>query len=531
VPDTAKATRDDNLFLQNSAQLTPEEALMRLAAIVDSSDDAIVSKDLNGIITSWNAGAERLFGYKTEEIVGKSVLTIIPSELQHEEPEILRRLRAGERIEHYETERIRKDGERVFVSLTISPIKNAAGKVTGASKIARDISERRRADDARFHLAAIIDSSDDAIVSKDLNGIITSWNAAAERLFGYRADEIVGKSVLTIIPPQLHGEEPEILRKLRAGERIEHYETERVRRDGQKVWVSLTISPIRDPLGKVIGASKIVRDISERKRVQEALIQSEKLAATGRMAAGIAHEINNPLEAVTNLAYLISTDSGLSESTRNYADLLLQEVGRASEIAKQSLAFYRDSGKPASFNVTDLLDNVISINRQKFELRSIEVVKDYRASAPAFGFASEVRQIIANLFLNAIDAMPEGGKIVARITQHHMNGESRLQVSIADTGTGIPQESRARLFEPFFTTKSNRGNGLGLWVSQGIAEKHGGKIRVRTSTREKKSGTVFSLFIPVKAHLSSPRAPGPSVTGATRQFANDVPHKTFRVAE
>src|SRR5581483_2504862 len=244
-------------------KLAPEEAALRLAAIVESSDDAIASKDLNGIITSWNPAAERIFGWKAQEIVGNSVLTIIPPELHHEEPAILDRLRRGIRIEHYETTRVRKDGRKIQVSLTISPIRDETGRVIGASKIARDITDRKKADEARFRLAAIVESSDDVIVSQDLNGIVNSWNAAAERLFGWKADEIIGKSILTIIPPELHHEEPGILARIAAGERIEHYDTERLRKDGSRVSVSLTISPVRDASGRIVGASKIARDISD----------------------------------------------------------------------------------------------------------------------------------------------------------------------------------------------------------------------------------------------------------------------------
>ncbi len=501
--ENAKPTDDQKKA--KSLRVDPEEAALRWAAIVESSDDAIASKDLNGIITSWNPAAERIFGWKAEEIIGKSVLTIIPPELQYEEPTILDRLRRGIRIEHYETTRVRKDGRKIDVSLTISPIKDDTGRVIGASKIARDITERKKIDDARSRLAAIVESSDDAIVSKDLNGIITSWNAAAERVFGWKAEEIIGKSVLTIIPPEFQHEEPGILNRIGAGQRIEHYDTERLRKDGSRVSVSLTISPVRDASGKIIGASKIARDITERKRMQEMLIQSEKLAATGRMAAAIAHEINNPLEAVTNLAYLIASDSELNERSRTYANLLLQEVGRASDIAKQSLAFYRDTGKPRDFLVSDLLDNVIGVNANKLERHSVIIEKDYRTSVPIFGYASEVRQVFANLILNAVDAMPEGGKIKIRTTLHTTthNGVPSVRISIADNGVGIARTILPRLFEPFFTTKTSHGNGLGLWVSQGIAEKHGGKIKVKTSTRPRHSGTVFMVSLPLQVKATA----------------------------
>jgi len=501
-----KLEQASNLRALNGFDISGEEAVLRLAAIVESSDDAIVSKDLNGIITSWNAAAERIFGYRAEEIIGKSVLVIIPPELREEEPEILQKLRAGERIDHYVTERMRKNGSRFSVSLTISPIKDRFGRVIGASKIARDVSEQSRVEEARSRLAAIVDSSDDAIISKDLNGIITSWNAAAEKLFGYRAQEIVGKSVLSIIPPELQLEEPKILAKLRSGERIDHHETERLKKDGQKVWVSLTISPIRDSSGKVIGASKIARDISERKQVQDALIQSEKLAATGRMAAAIAHEINNPLEAVTNLAYLLTLDPTLGQTARNYAQMMLDELARASEITKQTLAFYRDSGRPMHFEVCELLENVLALNRPNLERRNIKVKRDYSPSEPIYGYASEVRQVFANLMLNAIDALPDGGTIGLRVAcdRNGTNGEHRIRVTVADNGSGIPAQNRKRLFQPFFTTKGS-GNGLGLWVSHGIVQKHRGTIQMRSSTKQGRSGTVFVVKLPVKGVAAARR--------------------------
>jgi PAS domain S-box-containing protein len=198
-----------------------------LAAIVDSSDDPIISKDLNGTIISWNQAAARLFGHQANEMVGQSILRIIPTELYPEEEEILKKLRAGQRIDHYETVRVKKSGERIAVSVTISPVRDETGQVIGASKIARDISDRKRNDETRFRLAAIVDSADDAIISKDLNGIVKSWNQGAHQIFGYTAAEMIGQSILRIIPDERQYEEDEILKKLRAGERIDHYETVR----------------------------------------------------------------------------------------------------------------------------------------------------------------------------------------------------------------------------------------------------------------------------------------------------------------
>ena len=247
-----------------------------LATIVDSTDDAIVSKDLNGIVKSFNRAAERMFGYRADEIIGRSIETLIPPERRSEEPEILAKLRRGERVVHFETVRMRKDGSLLDVSLTVSPIRDEHGVIVAASKVARDITEQKRRALATAQLAAIVESSDDAIIGKDLNGIMLSFNRAAERMFGYRADEAVGRSVTLLIPPDRQNEETEILGRLRRGEKIDHYETVRMRKDGGMVDVSLSVSPVRDAHGRVVGASKVARDITERKRAQaEMAVQQE----------------------------------------------------------------------------------------------------------------------------------------------------------------------------------------------------------------------------------------------------------------
>jgi PAS domain S-box-containing protein len=252
-----------------SAGREAEEAQFRLGAIVEASDDAIVSKKLDGVITSWNPAATRIFGFKAEEAIGRSITIIIPPDLRHEEATILSRLRRGERIEHYETVRMTKGGKELNVSLTISPVRDSKGHIIGASKIARDITERKQAEQSRNLLAAIVDSSDDAIVSKSLDGIITSWNKSAERIFGYSAEEAIGQHITLIIPPEHHAEESEILTRLGRGERVDHFHTVRRRKDGTLLDVSLTISPVRDSSGRVIGASKVARDITAQKRVAE----------------------------------------------------------------------------------------------------------------------------------------------------------------------------------------------------------------------------------------------------------------------
>jgi PAS domain S-box-containing protein len=307
-----------NILVDITERKRAEIATQRLAAIVDSSDDAIISKDLDGTINSWNSAAERLFGYTAEEVIGKSVTILIPQDRQDEESFIIGRIRRGERVDHYETVRRRKDGNLIDVSLTVSPVRDMQGGIIGASKIARDITQRSRDVEAALLLASIVESSDDAIISKDLDGTITSWNKGAERVFGYMAEEIIGKNIKVLIPPEYQKEEETIIERVRRGQRIEHYETIRQRKHGSLINVSLTISPLKNAQGEIIGASKIARDITERKRseaqitllAREAEHRAKNILATVQATVhlsqsdtpeGLKHAIEGRIQALANV--------------------------------------------------------------------------------------------------------------------------------------------------------------------------------------------------------------------------------------
>jgi PAS domain S-box-containing protein len=274
-------------------------------AIVESADDAISSTDLGEKITSWNGAAERLYGYRASEVIGKSNRLIIPPDRYAEEDDVVARISRGEGVQHLETVRVRKDGSFVDVAITASAIRGEDGSVIGVSKIARDISARKDSERNGARLAAIVESSNDAIVGKDLNGIITTWNPAAEEMFGYTAAEAIGRSIGLIIPKDHQHEEKTILSRIRKGESVQHFETVRCRKDGTCLPISVTVSPIRNKAGQIIGASKIARDISDRKRAEaEAERAQRRTMFIARMAELLSASLDYEarLKDVTTLA-------------------------------------------------------------------------------------------------------------------------------------------------------------------------------------------------------------------------------------
>ena len=365
-----------------------------------------------------------------------------------------------------------------------------------------EIARRSETEEAVSRLAAIVESSEDAIASKDLNGIIRSWNASAERMFEYKAEEIIGKPVTLVIPPELHKDEAMILSKIRRGERIEHFETVRVTKSGRRLDVSLTVSPLKHADGHVIGAAKIVRDITERKRTTEALLRTEKMAATGQLAATIAHEINNPLQGLTNLLSLIAYKTSLDDNTRQLVSLAEGELSRISHIARQTLALYRETTTPVPTKITEVLEDVLEVFAMRMRSTQVKLERRYEFTGELPGFPAELRQLFANVITNALEATKEKGRVYVHVApwrEKKKPERAGVRVLIADNGTGIPSELRRRIFDPFVTTKAEKGTGLGLWVAKAIVGKHEGSIRFRSSSSPVRSGTVISIFLPLQA--------------------------------
>jgi two-component system sensor histidine kinase VicK len=475
-----------------TAQHEGDRARGLLASIVESTDEAIISKDLTGNVTSWNRAAERLYGYTAQEMLGQPVLRIVPPELHDEEARILAKVRAGERLEHLRTTRVAKNGRRIEVEITVSPVRNAVGAIIGASKIARDLSARDEAERDRATLAAIVTGSDDAIISKTLEGIVTSWNPAAERLYGYSADEMVGQSILRIVPVHLYFEEEHILSKIRAGERIEHFETMRIRKDGKLVAVSLTVSPVRDSLGRLIGASKVARDISAQREAQRR--KDEFLAV-------LAHELRNPLAPIRNAIALFgqpNTTPAQRERAQTIAERQFQHMARLLDdlLDVSRLTRGRVELKKEHVELRSLVQQAVEATRGIMAERSHQLAVAH-SDAAIFLDADPVRitQVVANLLTNAAKYTDPGGHI--SIATRREGGEAVIEV--ADDGIGFGLEMRDRLFELFSQDKNALaraagGLGIGLALVREFVERHGGTVHGDSEGPGR--GSRFSIRLP-----------------------------------
>jgi PAS domain S-box-containing protein len=614
-----------------------------LAAIVDASDDAIISKDLTGTITSWNRAAERLFGFTAAEAVGRPITIIFPPDRLAEEPEILRRVGSGEKIDHYETVRRRKSGELIDISVTVSPVRDHQGRIIGVSKIARDITaqkraeerfrvtlssigdgvistdthgrvtfinpvaeqltgwparealgrpleevfrianestrqvvespvtkvlrdgvvvglanhtiliardgrewpiddsaapirsttgeligvvlvfrdvtERRQAELAALWLAAVVSGSDDAIISKNLQGIVTSWNPGAERIFGYSAEEMIGDPIAKLLPPDRPNEEREILARLQRGERLDHFETVRLRNDGRPIHVSLTISPIRDAEGHIIGASKIARDVTAQKESEMALraaqtkLESHALELERKVAErtarlqevvseleafsySLSHDLRAPLRAIQGFTEIVLTDYGekIPEAV-DYLRRVINASSRMDRLIQDVLAFSRVSRQEIDVAPVDVEKLVQDLVDERPELHPPRAqVTVHSPLLPVIGHDASLMQCLTNLLDNAVKFVPPGTMPQVRVSTEQRDGHVRINVS--DNGIGIDAEGQRRLFTVFqrlANAQQYQGTGLGLAIVRKAAERMGGRVGVESAPG---NGSTFWLELP-----------------------------------
>jgi PAS domain S-box-containing protein len=469
-----------------------ERQAFHLAALVQSSEDAIASKDLQGIVTSWNPAAERIFGYAAREIVGRSIRLIIPQERWAEEDGVLRRVRSGERVDHFETIRKRKDGVTIPVSVTVSPIRDASGTVIGASKIARDLTLQRSMEGERNRLGAIVESSDDAIVSKDLNGIIKTWNRAAERMFGYSAEEAVGRSITMIIPPERLSEEDHVLSSIRQGRRIDHFDTIRQRKDGSRIPISLTVSPVYDGSGKIIGASKTARDLSALRAyattLEETVRQRTAALETANsqlesFAYSVSHDLRAPLRGMHGLAHALLEDYGpaLDAVAREYASRIVSEAGQLDQLIQDLLAYSRLTRIDVALEAVDVREVVdAALHALDQDVRSSRATLDIAPDLPRLRANRTVLiQVLTNLISNAIKF--GGDAPLIHIRAQNENGAARIWIE--DHGIGIAPQYHDRIFRAFerlHGAERYPGTGIGLAIVHKGIERLGGRVGVES---------------------------------------------------
>ena len=389
------------------------------------------------------------------------------------------------------------DGSPHFLMASASPLFDEGGSVRGAVGAFFDVTDRKRMDDALRERAELLELATEAIMVRDRNGFIQFWNAGAESLYGWKRQDVMGRHLKDLLgtPQEKRKEIEEALAKNgRWDGDLRHRH-----RDGHEILVA-SRQAVQAGTGSVL---EITRDITAQVIAEEALRRNERLAAMGKLAGIVAHEINNPLEAITNAFYLLRRHPSLDEEAKYYAHIAEQELERVSHITKQTLSFYRESQKAVSVSVSELLDDVLELQQRPMQIAKITLERDYTSKGLVHGFPSELKQVFMNLVSNAIQAMPEGGSMRIRLreTDGWRGRPAGVRVFITDTGVGITPENAKRLFEPFFTTKSTKGTGLGLWISRGIVQKHEGALRFRSVFTPTHTVTAFQIFLPTHAAI------------------------------
>jgi PAS domain S-box-containing protein len=466
----------------------------RLRRFYETDLFAILYWRIDGGVLDVNDKFLQMTGYTREDLhagrLNWSHMT--PAEYHDLDEDARRQLRETGVHRPFEKEFIRKDGTRVWGLFSAAAWEDNPDE--GVSFIL-DITERKRADEqlrlARNRFEVALRDSPIVVFNQDLSLRYTwIYNPA----LGYRASEVLGKldSELFEHPEDAAATEEIKQEVIRTG--VSRRQEVRIHSNGTDRYYDLVADPYRDHDGRVVGVTCAAIDITERKQAAQALIQSEKLASVGRMASTIAHEINNPLEAIGNAIYLAATDPGSSSKIREYLEMATHELDRVTHITKQTLAFHRETVKPTPIHLSESIDDLLRLFTPRLKSRGIAVEKHYEPAPRIIATRAEVQQIVANLLSNSMDATPKHGRIIIHISGSPVAGESSgVRLTIADTGTGIPAESRDRIFEPFYTTKEVVGTGLGLWVTRQIIEKHGGRIRLRSKVGQ---GTVFSVTFP-----------------------------------
>ena len=448
-----------------------------LAAIVDSFEEAIIGKDLDGIVVSWNRGAERLYGYAAEEMIGQSLSRLIPDDRPGELEAMLVRVRRGERVERHETRRRHRDGRVIEVALTIAPVIDASDRIVGAATIARDLTSWRQAEltqrtsDARWH--AMAQSAVDGIIVIDARGVVESVNPAAERLFGYAEAELVGQNVNLLMPsPYREEHDGYLARYLRTGEaRIIGVgrEVEGRRRDGSTFPLHLSVGEM--VVGRERKFTGILHDLTDRVRMEERLREQTALARLGERAAVIAHEVKNPLAGVRGAVEVIGGRLPAGSKDALITREIVARIDGLNNLIKDLLLFARPpKPHPSLTNLTALVETTVDLLAGDPGLANVRVNVE-GVSTTVMADPELMKIVFVNLIVNGAQAMGGRGEIDVQVRAE----TGACRVTVQDHGPGVPEAIRDKVFTPFFTTKA-RGTGLGLPTVKRIVEAHAGQI-------------------------------------------------------
>jgi len=457
--------------------------------LVESSDDAIIGMTTQSVITTWNRAAQRLYGYTSDEVVGKNIDFLLPPDRLEELEAVLGRVARGAGAQRYETKRITKEGAVIDVGMTVSPIHDLedGDVIVGTSTIQRDISDRKKTDAIIAEMAAIVDSSNDAIIGKTLDGIITTWNRGAQGVYGYTAAEMVGKSISLLVPKERPDEVREIIAGMLAMDaRTKHFETQRICKDGRRIDVSLTVSPIRDSDGTIVGASSVARDTTEHNVMAAALKASELRSvlavsrAKDEMVSLVSHELRTPLASLLGFTELLYSREFSDEKRRQYLGVMLREGRRLTDLINDVLHIQRlESGHQtlnlAPADLEALIQRAVVAAGEDLE-RPIEV--NASPSLPLVMVDTDaILQVLANFLSNARKYSPDGGAI--RVSTH-LNG-GMIEIDVQDHGLGLPEDALPKVFATFYRVESGdrrliKGTGLGLAINRRIVEAHGGQV-------------------------------------------------------
>jgi PAS domain S-box-containing protein len=464
-----------------------------------------------GVITG-NAALSSLLGVRQGENISSSGNAAGVASFQvyqdgkllvDQDQPVQRSARTGQPLGSVEIEIRRPSGDPIYLLASASPLFHSNGSVRGAVGAFFDVTSRKHLEDLLRERADLLELATEAIIVRDLNGVLQYCNSGAEALYGWRREEIIGKTIHQVLRTRFPVGSSDVEAGLgQTG--TWHGNLTQYTRSGDEIVVAS-----RQALKA--GGNAILemnRDITAQLKAEDALRKTERLAAMGRVAGIIAHEINNPLEAITNTFYLLRDHPSFDDEARHYAQLGEQELHRVSHIVRQTLGFYRESKQPERISISDLLDDILELQSRRMEFNNVTLDKQYRSRGIIQGFPVELKQVFLNLIANAVQAMPQGGKLRLRVFEsaRRENRRGAVKISICDTGTGIHQDHAKQLFEPFFTTKSTKGTGLGLWISKGIIQKYGGTIRFRSSSVGGQNVTCFQVCLP-DADFEAPERP------------------------